>query len=93
MPSTSGRRGATTPFCGELGDLLFQVYFMACVAEEQDLYDLGDVAAGIHAKLVRRHPHIFGDAQADTPEEVRRTWDAIKRDSEGREGHLPRHSR
>lgn len=71
---------------GELGDLLFQVYFMASVAEEQDLYDLGDVAAGIHAKLVRRHPHIFGDAQADTPEEVRRTWDAIKRDSEGREG-------
>ena len=71
---------------GELGDLLFQVYFMASVAEEQDLYDLGDVATGIHAKLVRRHPHIFGDAQADTPEEVRRTWDAIKRDSEGREG-------
>jgi len=71
---------------GELGDLLFQVYFLASVAEEEGLYDLGDVAAGIHAKLVRRHPHIFGDAQADTPEDVRRTWDAIKRDSEGREG-------
>ncbi len=71
---------------GELGDLLFQVYFLASVAEEEGLYDLADVAAGIHAKLVRRHPHIFGDAQADTPEDVRRTWDAIKRDSEGREG-------
>ncbi len=71
---------------GELGDLLFQVYFLASVAEEQGLYDLGDVAAGIHAKLVRRHPHIFGEAQADTPEDVRRTWDAIKRESEGREG-------
>ena len=71
---------------GELGDLLFQVYFLASVAEEEGLYDLGDVVAGIHAKLVRRHPHIFGDAQADTPEEVRKTWDAIKRDSEGREG-------
>jgi MazG family protein len=72
--------------CGELGDLLYQVYFLACVAEEQGLYDLGDVAAGISAKLVRRHPHIFGEAQADTPQEVSETWDAIKRDTEGREG-------
>ena len=72
--------------CGELGDLVFQVYFLACVAEDQGLYDLGDVAAGIHAKLVRRHPHIFGEANADTPEEVRKTWDAIKREAEGREG-------
>jgi MazG family protein len=72
--------------CGELGDLLFQVYFLACVAEEQGLYDLGDVAAGIHGKLVRRHPHIFGEGTADTPEQVRETWDAIKRDAEGREG-------
>jgi MazG family protein len=71
---------------GELGDLLYQVYFLACVAEEQGLYDLGDVAAGISAKLVRRHPHIFGEAQADTPEEVRETWDAIKRGAEGRQG-------
>jgi MazG family protein len=72
--------------CGELGDLLYQVYFLACVAEEQGLYDLGDVAAGISAKLVRRHPHIFGEAEADTPEEVRATWEAIKRDTEGRLG-------
>jgi MazG family protein len=71
---------------GELGDLLFQVYFLASVAEEQGLYDLGDVAAGIHTKLVRRHPHIFGEGQAETAEDVRRTWDAIKRESEGREG-------
>jgi XTP/dITP diphosphohydrolase/tetrapyrrole methylase family protein/MazG family protein/ATP diphosphatase len=71
---------------GELGDLLFQVYFLASVAEERGLYDLGDVAAGIHAKLVRRHPHIFGEAQAETPEDVRRTWEVIKRESEGREG-------
>lgn len=71
---------------GELGDLLFQVYFMASVAEEEGLYDLGDVAAGIHSKLVRRHPHIFGEGQAETAEDVRRTWDAIKREAEGREG-------
>jgi MazG family protein len=71
---------------GELGDLLFQVYFMSAVAEEQGLYDLGDVAAGIHAKLVRRHPHIFGEGQAETAEDVKRTWDVIKKVSEGREG-------
>jgi len=72
--------------CGELGDLLFQVYFLASVAEDEGLYDLADVAAGIHAKLVRRHPHIFGAASADTPDEVRKNWDTIKRESEGREG-------
>src|SRR5665648_14606 len=72
--------------CGELGDLLFQVYFLACVAEEAGWYDLGHVAAGIREKLVRRHPHIFGDAEAETPDEVRRTWDDIKRHTEGREG-------
>ena len=71
---------------GELGDLLFQVYFMAAVAEEAGLYDLGDVAAGIHAKLVRRHPHIFGEGQAETAEDVRKTWDVIKKEAEGREG-------
>lgn len=70
----------------ELGDLLFQVYFLARVAEQAGWYDLGQVAAGIRAKLIRRHPHIFADATADTPEEVRRTWDAVKRDTEGREG-------
>ena len=81
--AASARHGAIK---GELGDLLFQVYFLAQVADEEGCYDLGEVAAGIHAKLVRRHPHIFGEAQAETPEDVRRTWDEIKRDPEGREG-------
>jgi MazG family protein len=71
---------------GELGDLLFQVYFMARVAEGEGWYDLGEVAQGIRHKLVRRHPHIFGEAVAETPEDVRRTWDEIKRTTEGREG-------
>ena len=74
------------PVCGELGDLLYQVFFLACVAEEQGSYDLGEVAAGISAKLVRRHPHIFGEVVADTPEAVHDTWEAIKRGTEGREG-------
>ena len=72
--------------CGELGDLLFQVYFLAYVAEQEGWYDLGDVAAGIHRKLVRRHPHIFGDTSAETAEDVKRNWDQIKKHSEGREG-------
>jgi MazG family protein len=71
---------------GELGDLLFQVYFLAQVAEEEGWYDLAEVAQGIRHKLIRRHPHIFGDGRADTPDEVRRTWETIKRDTEGREG-------
>jgi MazG family protein len=71
---------------GELGDLLFQVYFLAQVAAQEGWYDLGEVAAGIHGKLVRRHPHIFGDASAETPDDVRRNWDEIKRTTEGREG-------
>ncbi|MCX8033182.1 MAG: nucleoside triphosphate pyrophosphohydrolase [Thermoleophilia bacterium] len=70
----------------ELGDLLFQVFFLSCIAEEQGLYDLGDVAACIREKLVRRHPHVFGESRAETPEEVREKWETIKRESEGREG-------
>src|SRR6476646_9730664 len=50
----------------ELGDLLFQVYFLALLLSEQGLGDLGAVARGVHAKLVRRHPHVFGDAEAET---------------------------
>jgi MazG family protein len=70
----------------ELGDLLFQVYFLALLLEERGEGDLGAVARGIHAKLVRRHPHVFGDVEADTPERVKQNWEQIKRDQEGREG-------
>lgn len=64
----------------ELGDLLLQVVFQARVAQEDeaDPFDLGDVAAGIAAKLRRRHPHVFGDATAADAEEVHRRWEAIK---------------
>jgi MazG family protein len=81
-----GRPGGDDAVRSELGDLLFQVFFISCVAEEEGLYDLGQVAETIHTKLVRRHPHIFGDVCAETPEDVRRNWDTIKRESEGREG-------
>jgi MazG family protein len=70
----------------ELGDLLFQVYFLALLLEEREAGDLETVARGAHAKLVRRHPHVFGDAEADSPGRVRQRWEAIKTEQEGREG-------
>ncbi len=62
----------------ELGDLLLQVVFHAQMAEEQQLFDLSDVCQGIADKLVRRHPHVFGDQQVDTPAAVLDNWEAIK---------------
>jgi XTP/dITP diphosphohydrolase len=54
--------------------------------EEQGDGDLETVARGVHAKLVRRHPHVFGDAEADTAGRVRERWEAIKTEQEGRSG-------
>jgi MazG family protein len=71
---------------GELGDLLFQVYFLSLLLEERGEGDLESVARDVHAKLVRRHPHVFGDAEARTPGRVRERWEAIKTEQEGREG-------
>jgi MazG family protein len=70
----------------ELGDLLFQVYFLALLLAEQGEGDLEDVARDVHAKLVRRHPHVFGDAEARTAGRVRERWEEIKTVDEGREG-------
>jgi nucleoside triphosphate diphosphatase len=76
----------------ELGDLLFQVYFLSLLLEEQGKGDLATVAQNVHDKLVRRHPHVFGDVEAKTAGRVRENWERIKRDQEGREGifhHVP----
>ncbi|HYZ17996.1 MAG TPA: nucleoside triphosphate pyrophosphohydrolase [Gaiellaceae bacterium] len=76
----------------ELGDLLFQVYFLALLLEEEGHGDLEQVARSIHAKLVARHPHVFGDAEARTAGRVRERWEQIKKEEEGREGifhHVP----
>src|SRR5213080_2671221 len=70
----------------ELGDLLFQVYFLALLLEEEGSGDLEVVARTVHEKLVRRHPHVFGDAEARTAGRVRERWDEIKRTQEEREG-------
>src|ERR671936_2798642 len=76
----------------ELGDLLFQVYFLSLLLAEEGAGDLEQVARRIHEKLVRRHPHVFGDVEARTAGRVRENWERIKRDQEEREGvfhHVP----
>ena len=71
-------RGDLFDLRDELGDLLLQVVFHARMAEEKGVFDLGDVVAAINAKLVRRHPHIFGDSLDLTPDQVKAQWDTIK---------------
>ncbi|MGH9016739.1 MAG: MazG family protein [Acidimicrobiales bacterium] len=68
----------------ELGDLLFQVYFHAVLAAEEGRFTLADVARGVHDKLVTRHPHVFGDVVADTPDEVAANWEVLKQKEKGR---------
>lgn len=62
----------------ELGDLLFQITFFARVAKEMGAFTIDDVIDQVHAKMVRRHPHVFGEAQAADSAEVLRNWEAIK---------------
>jgi MazG family protein len=70
----------------ELGDLLFQSYFLALLLSERGAGDLEQVARGVHAKLVARHPHVFGDAEAATAGRVRENWERLKVEQEAREG-------
>jgi nucleoside triphosphate diphosphatase len=71
-------RGATEDLREELGDLLLQVVFHARMAEEAGLFDFGGVVEAITTKLVRRHPHVFGDAGALSSDEVKSLWGRIK---------------
>src|ERR671919_328282 len=75
----------------ELGDVLFQVYFLALLLEERGGGDLAAVADRCREKLVRRHPHVFGEKEAADAAAVLRNWDEIKRDEEGQGlfGDLP----
>ena len=68
----------------ELGDLLYQVEFHATIAQQQGRFSIADVTQGIHDKLVRRHPHVFGAVQADTTPEVLSNWESIKHAEKGR---------
>ena len=62
----------------ELGDLLLHIIFYAKIGEEKNSFDIGDVCNAISDKLVFRHPHVFGDTQADSPEMVEQSWEQIK---------------
>jgi tetrapyrrole methylase family protein/MazG family protein len=75
--------GAYDALEDELGDLLFQVMIHSVLAAEAGAFTIADVARGIHAKLVRRHPHVFGEVEADTPEAVVSNWEQIKKDEKG----------
>jgi MazG family protein len=72
----------------ELGDVLFQVHFLALLLEERGQGSLSQVAEHVTEKLIRRHPHVFGEAEAQTAQQVLRNWDAIKRQEPGREPGL-----
>ena len=77
---------------GELGDLLFQVVFHACMAEEAGLFDFGDVVEAVTSKMIRRHPHVFGDggpnvrAKADAAAQ-KDFWEKLKQDERAASGH------
>jgi len=62
----------------ELGDLLLHVVFYSKLGDEQDAFDIGDVANAICDKLIYRHPHVFADVHADTPDEVMQNWEQLK---------------
>src|ERR671932_2330828 len=72
------REGKPENLREELGDLLFQIIFYAQVARERGEFTIDDVVDGIHTKMVRRHPHVFGDETAADAAEVLRNWEAIK---------------
>lgn len=78
----------------ELGDVLLQVLFHAQVAADRGAFTIDDVAKGLADKLIRRHPHVFADGEADTAEEVQQNWDRLKQEEKQRTGPfdgVPRH--
>src|ERR1044071_1758971 len=72
------REGKPRELCDELGDLLFQIVFYAQVAKERGEFTIDDVTTAIHDKMVRRHPHVFGDVTADDAATVLLNWETMK---------------
>jgi ATP diphosphatase len=79
-------RGDLTGLKDELGDLLLQVAFHARMAEEQGAFDFGDVVETVTAKLVRRHPHVFADAEGRTAKAIEGLWERIKAEEKAEQG-------
>jgi MazG family protein len=84
----AAHRGDDAKLLDELGDVLFQVYFLSLLLEERGTGSLAEVAEHCTEKLIRRHPHVFGEASAATAAEVLRNWDQIKSSEAGREPGL-----
>ncbi len=78
--------GGPKEFASELGDLLLQVVFHSILAEETGAFTISDVIESVHTKMVRRHPHVFGDVSAKTSGEVLKNWEQIKREERAKEG-------
>src|SRR5271155_6134882 len=80
-------------FASELGDLLLQITFHSILAEETGAFTISDVIESIHSKMVRRHPHVFGDAKAKDSAAVLKNWEQIKAaeraNANGKEGKAP----
>jgi tetrapyrrole methylase family protein/MazG family protein len=74
--------------CQELGDLLLQIILHTRIASEKGEFDLEDVLQNINTKLIRRHPHIFGNSQAQNAEEVSHNWEAIKKGERGEQASI-----
>lgn len=79
-------RSDLTDLRDELGDLLLQVVFHARMAEEQGIFEFGDVVEAITSKLIRRHPHVFGDLKGATTAQVNANWDRIKAEEKAERG-------
>ncbi len=80
--------GDTDRLCEELGDLLLQIALHAQIAAEAGEFSMGDVLRGINAKLIHRHPHVFGDVQVADAREVEHNWEALKREERQEEASL-----
>ena len=85
MLADAAHAGDDGKLLDELGDVLFQVVFLSILLEERGAGDFAAVAEHCRQKLIRRHPHVFGDVSAETAGEVLANWDQIKRGEEGRE--------
>jgi MazG family protein len=85
----AARAGRPSELRDELGDLLFQIVFYAQVAAERGEFAVGDVIESIHSKMVRRHPHVFGDVSVRDNEELLRNWEAMKAEEKRAAGKEP----
>ena len=74
--------------CEELGDVLLVVGMIARIKEEEGKFDISDVLSCVNDKLIRRHPHVFGDAKASSPEEVLKLWNQVKEEEKKKKASL-----